>query len=280
MKKLKSKNGFTLAELLIVVAIIGALVAISIPLFSAQVEKARAATDSANVRAAKAAASVDYMSNETINEVTYYYDGENGNVITSEDTAKTLEGYGQSNTDIDEDNASGVPRQNEVAGIVMVVINQQNVTASWVNFSGESGGSTGNDSFFNNLTAGLTWDDIKDSIHMDSGRTIPPGTLISDNGKLYLVYGNQNWYQSKSASSMADLASKYSTNIEELTSGTPFISETEINSGALANTTIVAGTVAEVQGNYYCAKEAVTYNIWEIQNGKNPSNDWRWALMH
>ena len=43
-------DGFTLAELLIVVAIIGVLVAIAIPIFSSQLEKSREATDLANVR--------------------------------------------------------------------------------------------------------------------------------------------------------------------------------------------------------------------------------------
>ena len=52
LKKLKNKKGFTLAELLIVVAIIAVLVAISIPIFTAQLEKAREATDAANLRAA------------------------------------------------------------------------------------------------------------------------------------------------------------------------------------------------------------------------------------
>lgn len=48
----KRNRGFTLAELLIVVAIIAVLVAISIPIFSAQLEKAREAVDLANVRTA------------------------------------------------------------------------------------------------------------------------------------------------------------------------------------------------------------------------------------
>ena len=39
----KEKRGFTLAELLVVVAIIGVLVAISIPIFTTQLEKAPAA---------------------------------------------------------------------------------------------------------------------------------------------------------------------------------------------------------------------------------------------
>ena len=54
MKKLNTKAGFTLAELLIVVAIIAVLVAISIPVFSAQLERSRENTDLANMRAAKA----------------------------------------------------------------------------------------------------------------------------------------------------------------------------------------------------------------------------------
>lgn len=53
----KNEKGFTLAELLIVVAIIGVLVAISIPIFTSQLEKAREATDLANIRSAYAEAS-------------------------------------------------------------------------------------------------------------------------------------------------------------------------------------------------------------------------------
>ena len=41
----KSRKGFTIAELLIVVAIIAVLVAVSIPVFSSQLEKARRAVD-------------------------------------------------------------------------------------------------------------------------------------------------------------------------------------------------------------------------------------------
>lgn len=54
MKKLNNKKGFTLAELLIVVAIIAVLVAISIPIFTSQLEKSRESTDAANARAAYA----------------------------------------------------------------------------------------------------------------------------------------------------------------------------------------------------------------------------------
>ncbi|MBQ9492224.1 MAG: type II secretion system protein [Oscillibacter sp.] len=53
MKKL-NKKGFTLAELLIVVAIIAILVAIGIPVFSTAMERSRETVDLANIRAAYA----------------------------------------------------------------------------------------------------------------------------------------------------------------------------------------------------------------------------------
>ncbi|MBQ2905741.1 MAG: prepilin-type N-terminal cleavage/methylation domain-containing protein [Peptococcaceae bacterium] len=57
----KDKKGFTLAELLIVVAIIAVLVAIAVPIFSGQLEKAREATDVANIRTAYAVATIAAM---------------------------------------------------------------------------------------------------------------------------------------------------------------------------------------------------------------------------
>ena len=65
MFKKINKKGFTLAELLIVVAIIGVLVAISIPIFTAQLEKARDATTVANLRSAYAEASALMVSEPT-----------------------------------------------------------------------------------------------------------------------------------------------------------------------------------------------------------------------
>ena len=67
----KDKKGFTLAELLIVVAIIAVLVAIAIPVFTGQLEKAREAADLANIRAAYAEASLNALeSDDGIGEAT------------------------------------------------------------------------------------------------------------------------------------------------------------------------------------------------------------------
>ena len=62
MKK-NNKKGFTLAELLIVVAIIAVLVAIAIPVFTTQLEKSREATDMSNIRAAYAEVMANYLAN-------------------------------------------------------------------------------------------------------------------------------------------------------------------------------------------------------------------------
>ena len=53
----RKKQGFTLAELLIVVAIIAVLVAISIPIFTSQLEKSRRAVDLTNARNIRSALS-------------------------------------------------------------------------------------------------------------------------------------------------------------------------------------------------------------------------------
>ncbi len=74
MKKM-NKKGFTMAELLIVVAIIAVLVAIAIPIFTAQLEKSREATDAANIRAAYAEVVAAEVSGEVTGNATKKADG-------------------------------------------------------------------------------------------------------------------------------------------------------------------------------------------------------------
>ena len=84
MKEKQNNKGFTLAELLIVVAIIGVLVAISIPIFNNQLRKARLATNQANARAAYSAVELQFLtSNHRSGGETYYtYDTETGQIGT------------------------------------------------------------------------------------------------------------------------------------------------------------------------------------------------------
>lgn len=61
---MRNKKGFTLAELMVVVAIIGVLVAISVPIFNSRLEKSREATDLANVRSAYAQVMTEAISKD------------------------------------------------------------------------------------------------------------------------------------------------------------------------------------------------------------------------
>lgn len=56
-----NKKGFTLAELLIVIAIMAVLLAVAIPVFSSQLEKARDSVDANTERAAKSLAEAHYL---------------------------------------------------------------------------------------------------------------------------------------------------------------------------------------------------------------------------
>lgn len=76
----KLRQGFTLAELLIVVGIIAVLTAVAIPVFTKQLETSREATDLANCRSAFA---------ELICE---YYDG-NKNASVSVECKQTVDGW-------------------------------------------------------------------------------------------------------------------------------------------------------------------------------------------
>ena len=64
MKK-RNQKGFTIMEMLIVVAIIAILVAIAIPTFNSALTKSKEAADVANIRAAYAEMMMDYMMDGT-----------------------------------------------------------------------------------------------------------------------------------------------------------------------------------------------------------------------
>ncbi len=105
-KKLNNKKGFTLAELLIVVAILAILVAVAIRVFTASLSDAQTAVQNANFRAAKAQAAVQYLeANETETKCYNYTVDGNGNIELKENN--------------DENPTEGATSQTE--GIVKII---------------------------------------------------------------------------------------------------------------------------------------------------------------
>ena len=104
-KSIHRSKGFTLAELLIVVAIIAVLVAIAIPVFKAQREKAIIAVNKANIRAAAGAVTAQFYqddmttnsmqtNNYTMESAYYIYDIESGTI-----TPKRFLSYSDANNE-------------------------------------------------------------------------------------------------------------------------------------------------------------------------------------
>ena len=70
MSRKKNRKGFTLIEMLMVIAIIAILVAIVIPIVNSSTDRSEAATDAANLRAVLAALNVDVLNgNKTVNDI-------------------------------------------------------------------------------------------------------------------------------------------------------------------------------------------------------------------
>lgn len=88
MKRKRNEKGFTIAELLIVVAIIAVLVAIAIPTFSNSVESAREGVDLSNLRSAYSSARIGEMLGVIDGErltsgiQVFYYEPDTGNLLS------------------------------------------------------------------------------------------------------------------------------------------------------------------------------------------------------
>ena len=134
-EKMNHKKGFTLAELLIVVAIISVMVAVSIPIFTSKLEKAREATDLANMRSAKAAAVATYLDNTSGSAGTYYYDA-NGGKLVGKDEKSSVKGYGKGTTLKGDESMNGQFNYNyeqNVEGYILKVdlTKDGDVTLTW-----------------------------------------------------------------------------------------------------------------------------------------------------
>ena len=145
----KSRKGFTLAELLIVVAIIAVLVAVAIPVFGSQLEKSREAADLANVRAAYAKVLTEanmgiYNEPVTVNLKQKQSDWQSADVIT-------IGGISHSVKEGDTENWIGKPGAN---GTCVISFDQEKGTKFVWSGDGTSASNSYdmNENFFNVLT--------------------------------------------------------------------------------------------------------------------------------
>lgn len=91
IQKLRKSKGFTLIEMLVVIAIIAVLVSIIVPVVGNSTIKAKAATDAANLRSMAATVAVDLLEDDKISSLpntpskmygsTPTFFNDNGNIV-------------------------------------------------------------------------------------------------------------------------------------------------------------------------------------------------------
>ncbi len=236
--KCRNLGGFTLMEMLIVVAIIAVLVSIAIPTFTAQLTRARAAVDQANVRSAKAAAAMEFMSSGARGPQTYYFNGS-----TAQSSPDGIGGYGKSSMELTgdlDDHAGGVPE----GGYVAVTVNADGtLDAEWKGGAGGGGQEPSTPSpvftdprFLGTASRGnfQTWGQITKGNH-----PWKPGEVIveRDSGLAYINVGDaQDVYKGKvggvSYPSVTDYYEKNPGALIKVDKSTKVMTEDEMKSGA------------------------------------------------
>lgn len=271
--KSRQNKGFTLAELLVVVAIIAVLVAVSIPIFTAQLTKAKASTDMANVRSAKAAASAQYLSDTPTGGAVYYYDAESGTVSTDADAAKSFAGYGKSTTDLKDDKASGIPLDQ----IVQVTFSADGThSCAWV-LGSDNAEATDTPGAISILDIeGKQWSTL--AADGQYGVKVSYRTVVSEGDQKYLFYTHTDYYSGDHRNTV--LATSYNSgvfagNVEKLTADTKIYATPEDCFNEFNGKTVPAGTIVQTGDSYIVLAQAYTMNKWN----KPVANTGNWVAV-
>ena len=137
--KVKIRNdqkGFTLAELLIVMAIIGVLVAIAFPIYSDMCEKARITADQANMRSAKAEAAAAYLTDEeACKGKEAWFNAETGLICNNKTEKKNIPAYGKTTQKVKDVSLFGkkntAPHSGKIIKIVYPNENSPEIQLLW-----------------------------------------------------------------------------------------------------------------------------------------------------
>lgn len=174
----QNKNGFTLMEMLIVIAIIAVLIAVAIPVFASQLEKAREATDLANVRSAYAQVSTEALLGDSEATVTVdlkqkqadwqSVDPVNiGGIVHSKSQGNTVNWIG-----VAEPNGTCVVSYNENCGIILTWSGKADPSAPKYPFS------TSVTDFFPLLYGTAFWNDMKDKPNFEFDSRCPDSRYV------------------------------------------------------------------------------------------------------
>lgn len=207
MKNTKNRKnrGFTLTELLIVVVIIAVLVAISIPIFSAQLEKARETDDIADMRNAYAELSVNILSEDgvigTKSNPSYWTGAKLTNAITKLKYGKGTAKNGKITYSACKDYVYD-PTLDYTNAYIVCWYEDNTVHVHWngtkasSNTDNDNSDNTGNDDIISRILTNAKDLPTKDELAKNnSSVSLKAGTFYKYNGKTYYVTNNVTFNQ-------------------------------------------------------------------------------------
>lgn len=274
---MRKSKGFTLVELLIVVAIISILVTIAIPIFAIQLEKAKEGTDISNMRNAYATISIDVISEETIDGKPVTSFSENNPMYYSLDGSLTTsrpKSYGKGTitngeTTYDACNDFVYDSSKDYTNSVIVVwYNNTGVHVHWDNLE-----SKAND-------ASITFDGKKFIIHEipstlsnDETYNIKTGNVYSYKGKIYIALSDVQMTQYYMPYPESDSGSYL-----YITPTNRIITTDNLNENKYINGSVAIGDIYNDGTNLYIRK--YYYDPFAIESQTPSQNSSLWQLLY